>query len=278
MGLVLGQGVLDTVGSIVGSTVGSTLDTLGSSLDTLGNSLDTVVDNTLNGVDDTLNGSVNLDTDAALGTDLSLDPSGLNLGIGGAVGSSAGVSAAGADTPSIAAVAAPAGWKYNGCLANFPTPPWITYTPADTGKMTAEICTASCRPYRAATGGQIYAVVYSRAGDRDYCYCTSANTAPLTQDGCFATSCAAGTLGQCSAAGKANVYSVGPSGPQVRGCFSSVVEVFDVKLCHVYKFESENKSSLFGRWGSGASRDGGRERVGLGKWKLFASESGSFVM
>ena len=290
IGLALGQGVLDTVGSTVGSTldtagstVGSTLDTVGSSLDTLGNSLDTGVGNTLTGVDDTLagvddalNGSVNLDTGAALGTDLSIDPSGLNLGVGGAVDSSAGVSAAGADTPSIAAAGtAPAGWKYNGCLATFPTPPWITYTPADAGTMTAELCTTSCRPYRAATGGQIYAVVYSNPGERDYCYCTGASADPLAQDGCFAASCAQGVTGQCSAEGKAIVYSVGPGGAQVRLCFCSVVEVFDVKLCFVCN-QCKDEGSSFGGWGSGVLRDGGREWVGLGEWKLFATESGYF--
>jgi hypothetical protein len=260
IGLALGQGLLDTVGSTVGSTldtVGQTLDNTGVSLDT-GAALDTGVNVDSNGVN--LDTGANLDTGVSLDTDpnLATDPNLVNLDTG--VNVDAGVGA-------LAAVPLP-GWKYNGCSTTFPKPEsWITYTPADTGAMTDDTCTKFCRPYRLATSAQIYAVVYSRPGDRDYCYCTNAITDQLTQDGCYAP-CKVGltTPGQCSASGKANVYSIGAAGVQVRACFYFVVEVLNVKLCFVYKCERGNKNSLFGGRGVGvvSERDEGRKRLSRG--------------
>jgi hypothetical protein len=271
IGLALGQGLLDTVGS----TVGSTLDNVGQTVDNVGQTLD--------------NTGVSLDTGAALDTGVNVDSNGVNLDTGATLDTSAGVALDNTD-PNLAvdpnlvnvdaglnvdagvgvlAADVPAGWKYNGCFNGFPKSDyWITYNPDGTGLITDEACTKSCRPFRSATGGQIYAVVYSRTEDsRDYCLCTNANDQQLTTGVACYTSCAAGvTPGKCSAPGKANVYSIGPAGVQVRACFYFVVEVCNVKLYFVYKCERENKNSLLGGWWAGVVRvrDGGWRRLSRG--------------
>ena len=261
IGLVAGQGVGSTVGSTVGSaldTVGSTvdsgLDTVGSTVDTLGNTVD----------------NLNVDTGLGLDTDLAVTPGGVNIGSN--VGSGAGVSAAAA----AAAVPAPADWKYSGCLTNFPDPSsWITYAPADTGTMTDELCTASCKPFRTAESPQVFAAVYSRPQDKDYCYCLNALPSPLSPDSCFQPCAASVTSGQCAASDKSNVYSVGPSGVEVRAYSSSVVEILNVKLCFVYN-ELEKGGSVFRGWGIGESRNGGK-RLSLGNG-IFLQDRVAFVV
>ena len=172
---------------------------------------------------------------------------GITIGASASANLQAGVAVEPA--PGAAATPAPDGWVYNGCFAGFPgSSSWIVYTPGTPGAVTDAGCAASCRPYRAALQQQVYAVVYSNPpGDADFCLCTDASVDALTTDGCF-RECAPGVLGRCAAEGKANVYSVGPASDQVRGDFSSVVGVFDVKLCHVYKCEGGGGVSAGELW------------------------------